>query len=81
MHGLQHSIGTGTSLGLGLHAHDVDYCLTTYGLVGFRDMIYVQDNSELEKVILMEFHAKPFSDHLGYQKTLIAVRISIIGRI
>jgi len=52
----------------------MDYCLTTDGLVKFRDMIYVSDNIELKKVILTEFHAKPYSGHLGYQKTLTAVK-------
>jgi len=33
----------------------------------------VLDNSELKKVILREFHAKPYSGHPGYQKTLTIV--------
>jgi len=37
-------------------------------------MIYVSDSSELKKVILREFHAKPYSGHPGYQKTLVAVK-------
>ena len=49
--------GTGTCTYVG--AKDVDYCLMIDGLVRFRDMIYVPDNSELKKVILREFHAKP----------------------
>ena len=35
--------------------------------------MYVPDISELEKVILREFHVKPYSGHPGYQKTLTAV--------
>ena len=31
------------------------------------------DNSELKKVILREFHEKPYSGHPGYQKTLNVV--------
>ena len=50
---MQQSISTGAG------AQDVDYHLTTYGLVRFRDRIYVSDNSEIKKVILGEFHAKP----------------------
>jgi len=53
----------------------VDYCLTTDGLVRFRDMIYVLDNSECKKVIFSEFDVKLCSCHLGYQKTLTAVKI------
>ena len=44
------------------------------GLVRFRDRIYVLDNNELKKVILREFHAKPYSGHPGYQKTLTAMK-------
>ena len=32
------------------------------------------DNSELKKVTLSEFHAKPYSSHLGYQKTLTTLK-------
>ena len=48
----------------------MDYHLTANGLVRFRDRIFVPDSSELKKVILMAFHAKPYSGHPGYQKTL-----------
>ena len=34
----------------------------------------MSNNSELKKVILREFHAKPYSGHPGYQKTLIVVK-------
>jgi len=44
------------------------------GLVGFRDKIYVPDDSELKKLILREFHVKPYSGHLGNQKMLIVVK-------
>jgi len=44
----------------------VDYHLTMDGLVRFRHKIYVLDNSELKKLILRDFHAKPYSGHLGY---------------
>lgn len=36
------------------------------GLVRFRNTIYVIDNSELKKIILREFHVKPYLGHLGY---------------
>jgi len=70
------STGTGTSSGTatGAGAQDVDYCLTADGLVRFRDKIYVSDNSELKKVILREFHAKPYSSHPRYKNTLTAVK-------
>jgi len=82
VHRLQQSIGKGTcsSTGIGTgtstdtDAQDVDYYLTTDGLVRFRDKIYVSDNKELKKVILREFHVKPYSGHLGYQKMLTVVK-------
>eukprot|EP00253_Pinus_taeda_P003285 PITA_03285 len=62
------SIGTGggTSTSTGAGAQDVDYCLTVDGLIRFRDRIYVSDSVDLKKVILMEFHAKPYSGHPSY---------------
>ena len=53
----------------------MDYFLTTYGLVRFRDNIYLPDNSELKKVILREFNLKAYSGHSGYEKTLKTVKI------
>jgi len=44
------------------------------GLVRFRDKIYVSDYSEIKKLILREFHVKPYSGHPGYQKTLTIVK-------
>jgi len=54
----------------GTSDHDVDYHLTPDGLVRFRDRIYVQENNELKKLILREFHANSYSGHPRYQKTL-----------
>jgi len=71
--GTEKSIGTNTSTGIGVGAQGMDYCLTMDGLVRFIDRIYVPDSSELKKVILREFHAKPYSGHPGYQNTLTAM--------
>jgi len=43
---LTHKLYEGTS------DRDVDYCLTTYGLVRFRDKIYVSNGSEIQNTIL-----------------------------
>jgi len=69
-------IGTSGSMStsIGEGARDVDYCLIADGLVIFRNKIYVMDNHELNKVISREFHAKPYSSHPGYQKTLTVVK-------
>jgi len=61
--------------GIGTSVEDVNYFLTSDGLVRFRDMIYVLDNIDIKKVILREFHVKPYSGHPGYQKTLIEMKI------
>eukprot|EP00253_Pinus_taeda_P030645 PITA_30645 len=60
-------IGTGVSTSTCTGAQSMDYRLTTDGLVRFRDRIYVSDSSDLKKVILREFHVKPYSEckHLG----------------
>jgi len=34
----------------------------------------VLDNSELKKLILREFHVKPYSSHPGYRNTLTIVK-------
>lgn len=60
--------GIGTNVG----AHDVDYFIIVDKQVGFKDMIYVLDSSELK--ILRQFHEKPYLAHPGYQYTLIAVK-------
>ena len=52
---------------------DEEYHHTTYGLVRFKDNIYVSDDSELKKIILREFHIKSYLGHLRYQKTLTMV--------
>eukprot|EP00253_Pinus_taeda_P025539 PITA_25539 len=53
---------------------DADYRVTIDGLVRFRDKIYVSNYSELKKLILREFHTKPYSGHPGYEKTLTVVK-------
>ena len=45
---------------------DEEYHLMTDGLVRFKNKIYVSDNSELKKLILREFHVKPYLGHSGY---------------
>ena len=73
--GTSTSDSRGTCSGTGVGAHDVDYFLTAYGLVRFRDRIYLSHSNELKKVILKEFHVKPYSCHPSYQKTLTAMKI------
>ena len=52
----------------------MDCHLTADGLVRFRDNIYVSDNNELKKLILRDYHAKPYLGHPRYQKTMIVVK-------
>ena len=72
----QQSIGTGTSLGerIGIWDRDAYYCLMEDGLVRFRDRIYVPNCNELKKLILREFHVKPYLGNPRYQKTLTTVK-------
>jgi len=37
-------------------------------------MIFAPDSSELRKLILREFHVKPYSGHLGYENTLKIIK-------
>ncbi len=52
----------------------MDYHLTSKGLDVFNNRIYVLDSSDLNKVILRDFHAKPCLGHPGYQKTLTTIK-------
>ena len=52
----------------------MDYELTVDGLIRFRDKIYVPDENEIKKLILREFHVKPYSSHPRYQKALTVVK-------
>lgn len=65
---LKHKLQQGTS------EQDVDYHIIVDGSVRFRDRVYVLNDSELNKLILREFHVKPYSSHPRYQKTLTTVK-------
>eukprot|EP00253_Pinus_taeda_P024166 PITA_24166 len=45
---------------------DEEYHLTTDSLVIFKNMVYVLDENEINKLILAKFHVKLYSSHLGY---------------
>ena len=72
MHRLQQGDSIGTSIGIG--DQDAHYRLAKNGLMRFRDMIYVSDDSEHKKLFLREFHDKPYLDYLGYHKTMKVVK-------
>lgn len=55
-------------------AQGMDYFLTIDGLLRFQDRTYVLPSSKPKNVILREFHVKPYSGHLLYQKTLTIVK-------
>jgi len=44
------------------------------GLVSFRNIIYVPDTNEIKKLILREFHVKPYSSYPRYHKNLTIVK-------
>jgi hypothetical protein len=39
-----------------------------------KNIIYVPSSGELRNLVLREMHDVPYAEHLGYQKTIIAVR-------
>jgi len=53
---------------------DKKYHLMVDGLVKLKNRIYASYSNELKKLILREFHAKPYLGLLGYQNTLIAIK-------
>ena len=44
------------------------------GLVRFRDIMYLLDDSDLKNLILREFRVKPYLGHQRYQKTLKKIK-------
>lgn len=44
------------------------------GLVKFRYMIYVSDDSGIKKLILREFHVNPYLGYRRYQKMLTIMK-------
>ena len=39
-----------------------------------RDRVYVLDVGDIRKMVMKETHDVPYAGHLGYQKTVAAVR-------
>eukprot|EP00253_Pinus_taeda_P029813 PITA_29813 len=54
---------------------DEEYRLTEDGLIRFKVRIYVPNSDEMKTLIMKEFHVKPYSGHLGYQRTLTVTAI------
>jgi len=51
----------------------VEYHLIADGLVIFGDKIYVLDDIDLKKIMLMDFHVKPYLGYSRYQNPLKAM--------
>ena len=39
-----------------------------------KEILYVPEGGDIRTSILMEFHRKPYSGHLGYKKMILAVK-------
>jgi hypothetical protein len=44
------------------------------GLLRFKNKLYIPDSTELKLTVLDEVQKKPYSGHLGYQKTITTLR-------
>jgi hypothetical protein len=51
-----------------------EYEIKEYGLLIHKNRIYVPSSEELRNLVLKEMHDVPYVGHLGYQKTITAVR-------
>jgi hypothetical protein len=40
----------------------------------YKDKVYVPNSSEMKNAVLKEIHNVPYARHLGYHKTIEAVR-------
>jgi hypothetical protein len=52
----------------------LDISIDKKGLLRFKNRIYIPDSTELKLTILDKVHKKPYSSHLGYQKTITPLR-------
>jgi hypothetical protein len=52
----------------------LDISIDKQGLLRFKNRLYIPDSTEIKLTILDEVHKKPYSGHLGYQKTITALR-------
>jgi hypothetical protein len=50
------------------------YDLSKDGILMYRYRVYVLNDQELKSLILSEMHKVPYAGHIGYQKTIIAVK-------
>lgn len=53
---------------------DEEYHLTEDRLIRFKNRIYVPNTDDLKRLIMREYHVKPYSGHSGYQKTVTAIK-------
>ena len=51
-----------------------DISINEKGLLQFKNRLYIPDSAGLKLTILDEVHKKPYSCHLGYQKTITTLR-------
>jgi hypothetical protein len=51
-----------------------DYEIKEDGLLMHKNRIYVPSSKELRNLVLKEMHNVSYVGHLGYQKTITAVR-------
>lgn len=48
--------------------------LTGDNLINFKGIIYVPNIDEIKRLVMKEFHLKPYSVQPGYQKTLTTIK-------
>ena len=50
------------------------YKLEEYGILTYKNIIYIPNVAELMRVVMDEIHQAPYSGHLEYQKTIATAR-------
>ena len=50
------------------------YKLEEYGLLTYKNNIYIPNVEYLRRVVMDEIHQDPYSGHPGYQKTIVIAR-------
>ena len=50
------------------------YKLEEYGLITYKNRVYIPNIADLRRMVIDEIHQAPYSGHPGYQKTIATAR-------
>jgi hypothetical protein len=60
--------------------HSTDLSIDKNGLLVFKNMLYVPNDTEFKMMILNELHKNPYSGHPGYWKMITTKKIVLLAQ-